>query len=124
MKKIGTKKDCEGLSGLPPPVHQKIEETVALLNFYYGEMRDIDKDLGGYVLLIENLNDLEECKKIFSQDIETLIPEYTDIIRWKNKESYTSSPIQCSSDFSIVLLIPFSLTPKSFLTFLEGGENS
>ena len=45
MKKISTKQDCERLCGLPPPILFEIEKTVALLNFYYGEMRNPDTDL-------------------------------------------------------------------------------
>ena len=66
MKKICTKKDCQELMGLPPPVHAKIEEAVSLLNFYYGENRDVDKCLGGYVLLIESDIEIAEFKNKFT----------------------------------------------------------
>ena len=60
MKKISKKADCERLAGLPPPVQFEIEKTVALLNYYYGENRNADKDLGGYVVLIEDEQDFAE----------------------------------------------------------------
>lgn len=63
MKKISTKSDCEHLEGLPPPVIAEIEKNVAMLNFYYGESRNPDTDLGGYVLLIENAKELKNLKK-------------------------------------------------------------
>ena len=37
------KKGLPRADGLTPPVHAKIEEAVALLNFYYGENGDVDK---------------------------------------------------------------------------------
>lgn len=111
MKKISAKQDCERLVGLPPPVQFEIEKTVALLNFYYGESRNPDTDLGGYVLLIENSEDL---KKFFRREIEEITPEFVDIIS-TSKEAYTSSQIQLSSDFVIVLVMTLSITPPHFL---------
>ena len=67
MQKICSKADCEKLWGLPPPVYKRIEETVAILNYHYGEKRNIDKDLGGYILVMEDKQDFDEFKKIFQK---------------------------------------------------------
>lgn len=122
MKKIGTKKDCEVLRGLPPPVLGKIEETIALLNFYYGENRDIDKDLGGYVLLIETQEDLKEIKNFLSMDSKDIVPEFTDIIKWNDENIYTISLMLISSDFSVTLIIPYQITPITLLKDLTRQE--
>ena len=116
MRKIGTKTDCERLWGLPPPVYQRIEETVALLNYHYGENRNIDEELGGYVLLIEREQDFVEFKKIFSEEICNITVEYSDIIFWEEKPTHTASLYLASSDFSVLLIIPYSLTPTLFIT--------
>lgn len=123
MKKISTKQDCERLVGLPPPVQFEIEKTVALLNFYYGESRNPDTDLGGYVLLIENSGDLKNVKKFFHLEIEEITPEFVDIIS-TSKEAYTSSQIQLSSDFVIVLVMTLSITPPHFLEFHTDTNSS
>lgn len=123
MRKIGTKADCDNLAGVPPPVHQRIEETVAILNYHYGENRHIDKDLGGYVLLIEKEEDFLEFKKIFSEEISRITVEYADIIFWKDKPTHTASLYLVSSDFSILLIIPYALTPALFLADgIQGKE--
>lgn len=114
MKKISTKNDCERLLGLPPPVVFEIEKSVALLNFYYGEMRNPDTDLGGYVLLIEKSEELNNLKKIFHQEIDEIVPEFVDIIS-TSSESYTSTQIQLSSDYSVILVMALSITPPHFL---------
>lgn len=114
MKKISTKRDCERLLGLPPPVVFEIEKSVALLNFYYGEMRNPDTDLGGYVLLIENSEEIKNLKKIFHQEIDEIVPEFVDIIS-TSSESYTSTQIQLSSDYSVILVMALSITPPHFL---------
>lgn len=122
MQKISTKADCDRLIGLPPPVHQRIEETVAILNYHYGENRHIDKDLGGYVLLIEKKEDFLEFKKIFSKEISRITVEYTDTIFWSDKPTHTASLFLVSSDFSVLLIIPYSLTPTSFFANDEQGK--
>ncbi len=114
MRKIGAKSDCEKLLGLPPPLYQRIEETIALLNYHYGENRNIDKDLGGYVLIIDDKQDFDEFKKIFSEEISNVTVEYSDIIFEEDKPTHTASLLLVSSDFSILLVIPYSLTPASF----------
>lgn len=115
MKKIWTKAQCHELTGLPPPVHAKIEETVAILNFYYGENRGVDKNLGGYVLLIESEADFERLKAIFHNEIENLTAEYVDIISCENTSAYVCAQIMLSDDYSVVLLISCPITPNSLL---------
>lgn len=115
MRKIGSKADCEKLWGLPPPLYQRIEETIALLNYHYGENRNIDKDLGGYILLIEDKQDFAKFKKLFSEEVSNITVEYSDIILWKDKPTHTASLFLVSSDFSVLLIIPYSLTPTAFL---------
>ena len=116
MRKIGSKADCEKLWGLPPPVYQRIEETIALLNYHYGENRNIDKDLGGYVLVIEDNQDFDKFKKTFSKEVSNITVEYSDIIFWEDKPSHTASLFLVSSDFSVLLIIPYSLTPTAFFS--------
>ena len=49
MKKIYLKKQLGDLSNYPIEVIQSISETIDILNENYGENRNVDKDLGGYV---------------------------------------------------------------------------
>lgn len=83
MQKITTKIQYERLNGLPPPVTEEIKRNVELLNLYYGENRNADENLGGYVLLIEDERDFKELEKIFSCKAEQIITEYTDVIQCK-----------------------------------------
>ncbi len=121
MKKIGTKKDYGIMGGIPPSVIEKITETVDILNRYYGENRDIYKNLGGYVILIEGKEDLSEIEEVLHKNMDDVISEYTDIIYWEGTPVYTSSQIQLSSDYAIVLFIPYQITPNSLLKQAENG---
>ena len=72
-----------------------------MLNENYGTDRIVDDDLGGYVLLIENIVDIE----ILKQDkLQGLIPEYTDIIECSEGVNWISSLFLLSSDYAIVVV--------------------
>ena len=86
---------------IPIEVIESIKVTITALDENYGDNRDVESDLGGYVLIAENIVDIE----ILKQDkLQCLVPEYTDVIEVMNGENYTSSLYLLSSDFSIVVV--------------------
>ena len=72
----------------PEEVILCISESVKNLDENYGEERDVENDLGGYVIIAENIVDIEILKQDKLQD---LIPEYTDIIECRGGVNWTSS---------------------------------
>ncbi|ENZ00228.1 hypothetical protein HMPREF1092_02743 [Clostridium thermobutyricum] len=98
MKKVYLKNQ---LKGYPIEVIKSISEAMNILNENYGENRDIDKNLGGYVLVVENIGDVKELKNGMLKDI---LPEYTDEIICSEGVNYTSSLCLLSSDFSVVVI--------------------
>lgn len=101
MKKIYLKKQLGDLSNYPIEVIQSISEIIEILNENYGENRNVDKDLGGYVLIVESIEDVKELKNGMLKDI---LPEYTDEIICSEGANYTSSLFLLSSDFSVVVI--------------------
>lgn len=101
MNKIYLKKELVELSNYPVEVIKSISETIDILNENYGENRYVDKDLGGYVLVVESLEDVKELKNVMLKDI---LPEYTDEITCSEGVNYTSSLFLLSSDFSVVAI--------------------
>ncbi|MGL5151404.1 MAG: hypothetical protein ACRC7N_12625 [Clostridium sp.] len=101
MRKIYKESQLLELIKYPRSVIEYIKETFSIINENYGEDRDIDNDLGGYVLLAQNIVDIE----ILKQDkLQGLVPEYTDIIECSEGVNWTSSLFLLSSDFSIVVI--------------------
>lgn len=101
MRKIYKESQLLELSRYSREVIQCIQETISILNENYGEERGIDTDLGGYVLVAENIVDIE----ILKQDkLQGLAPEYTDIIECSEGVNSTSSLFLLSSDFAIVVV--------------------
>ena len=101
MKKIYLKNQLKELKEYPIEVINSIYETIDVLNENYGADRDIETDLGGYVVIAENIVDIE----ILKQDkLQGLIPEYTDVIKCSEGANWTSSLFLLSSDFSIMVV--------------------
>lgn len=74
---------------------------INVLDESYVEKRDIEYELGGYILIPENIVDIEVLKQ---EKLQDLIPEYTDIIECSEGVNWTSSLFLLSSDFSIVVV--------------------
>ncbi|MBC5625152.1 hypothetical protein H8S10_06720 [Clostridium sp. NSJ-49] len=101
MKKVYNESQLVKLNSIPVEVIEFVREIIVILNEAYGEDRNVESDLGGYVLIAENIVDIE----ILKQDkLQCLMPEYTDVIEVMNGENYTSSLYLLSSDFSIVVV--------------------
>ena len=101
MKKVYNESQLVKLNSIPVEVIEFVRELIIILNEAYGEDRNVESDLGGYVLIAENIVDIE----ILKQDkLQCLVPEYTDVIEVMNGENYTSSLYLLSSVFSIVVV--------------------
>ena len=101
MKKVYNESQLVKLNSIPVEVIEFVRELIVILNEAYGEDRNVESDLGGYVLIAENIVDIE----ILKQDkLQCLVPEYTDVIEVINGENYTSILYLLYSDFSIVLV--------------------
>lgn len=101
MKKFYLKEQLEGLKEYPNEILNNIFEIINILNESYGANREIEFDLGGYVVIAENIVDIEVLKQ---DKLQGLIPEYTDIIECSEGVNWTSSLFLLSSDFSIVVV--------------------
>lgn len=101
MKKIYSKEQLEELRYYPIEVINSISETIEILDDNYGANRNVDNDLGGYILIAENIVVIAMLKQ---DRLRCLVPEYTDVIEISNGEKYTSSLYLLSSDYAIVVV--------------------
>ncbi|GAB6168800.1 hypothetical protein JCM1393_12600 [Clostridium carnis] len=101
IKKIYKENQLLEVNNIPSEVIESIKATISVLDENYGADRDIESDLGGYVVIAENIVDIEVLKQDKLQD---LIPEYTDVIECSEGVNWTSSLFLLSSDFSIVVV--------------------
>ena len=96
MIRVFNKKQLKELNNYSIEVIKSISQTIDILNENYGENRNVDKDLGGYVLVVENIEEVKELRNGMLKDI---LPEYTDEIICSEGVNYTSSLFLLSSDF-------------------------
>lgn len=115
MIKLGHLKDVSLLADvLPKEVECVVESILTALDQEYGKNRHIDEQLGGYVLILNTQEDLNELDQ-HNLDKDNLIPEYVDKIAVNGGEDWTNSLILLSSDFSVSLIMPIRLLPECLL---------
>jgi len=117
MKKLGYKRDLKEIEYIADEVVSVILEVLTILDEEYGDERDVDSDFGGYILILESVDDLGKLSEIYL-DVETLIPEYCDVINSSNGD-YTNSLILINSEYSITLIMPYGITPNSLSKYIE-----
>ena len=100
MRKISKVSELIGM-GLEVNVISTIEEQLNILDESYGIKRNIDTDLGGYVLVLETKNDVIEAKENILKDI---IVEYVDDIECEGGKQYSLSLFLLSSDYAVVVV--------------------
>ena len=101
MKKIYKQNQLLEVNNIPTEVIESIKITIDILNENYGADRDVESDLGGYLVIAENIVDIE----ILKQDkLQGLIPEYVDMIECSIGINYNSILYILSSDFAIVVV--------------------
>lgn len=100
MLKIVHAREIAGLQ-LPQAVLTVVRESVTVLDAEYGEDRAEDSGYGGYVLVLES----EEDVKNLSDEIQTALPEYVDVLAASTGE-FVSVLVLLGSDFGVVVIIP------------------
>ena len=101
MIRLYLQEQLEELNQYSSEVIESINKIIQILNESYGVNRNVDNDLGGYIVIAENIVDIEILKQ---GKLRGLIPEYTDIIECSGGVNWTSSLFLLSSDFSIVVV--------------------
>ena len=110
LQKIGTVAQVKTIKEkLHPDLYQAVVHDLHLLDSAYGADRDYFT-LGGYSIVIDSESDLKEVKSII--DFGTHFPEEVLLFSSCN---YLAALFVMNDDFSIMVWLPVSLTPKNFL---------
>lgn len=100
MKKVGKLSDLIGME-LDSNVISVIEEQINILDESYGAKRNIDADLGGYILVLETKEDVIEAKENI---LKGIIAEYVDDIESEGGKQYCLSLFLLSSDYAVIVV--------------------
>lgn len=120
MLRLAKETDLVMIQSYPEEVQIAVLEVLKILDENYGADRNPKADCGGYVILTESEDDFGEIEAEMNVKVSVdTIPEYVDIIRCENRKVYTSSQFLLGSDYGIVLVMPYDITPKNLLNYAE-----
>ena len=99
---------------LPLAIQEKIHEVLVILDDCYGVNRDVQKDLGGYVMVLESQEDVEALKDCMNVNLEAETFEYVDDL-----SGYLGCLLLLGSDYHIYFVLPQSLAPTHMLNQMD-----
>ena len=102
-------------TSIPQEVIGVVEGIVTILDREYGAGRDPLEDDGGYAVVLHGEDDISVLADI-GLDVESLCPEYTDIIKTSIGIVYIHAVVLCNNEFSVHILCEKS---KASLNLLD-----
>ena len=106
--KIWKEEQLKLLEGYPKEVVDSVNETIGILNDNYGIDRDINHDMGGFIYVI---NSLDEIRSLKDSILQGLVEEYSDeIYTTENGDVYNSTLYIASSDYNVVVITKNEMT--------------
>ena len=101
IHKLGHVKDLDIIVIEDTALKSAIKNYLSVLDNAYGEDRDIDKDLGGYVLYGDNDTRFKDFKEFF--DYTDIPPEWVNDI--DSDPCYVGVLYILSSDYAVIVII-------------------
>jgi hypothetical protein len=115
MIEIAYLREMKKVQALPIKVQEVIRGILEILDSEYGVVRDKYTEDGGYVIVVESIEEFKEIQEKTHIDVNDIIVEYVDNISCANGEIYTNSLVLCNNDYSISLIMLFEIMPKNLL---------
>ena len=116
MIKLLNVSDLSHISHLEEEVRSYALEALTILEDEYGVDRDPITDLGGYIAIVEHPDEIKELEVLHNNDLtKNPCPEYVDFIITEDGPLYTASLFLFSSDYGIIMILPYEITPKEIL---------
>jgi len=109
--KIGTEKELEAVKHkLSQKLVIEIGRAVAILGHEYGADRDVDDDDGGFIVVVETVEDIEKICSTYV-DMNRIQPEEVNILY--SEKQYLSALYLKNNEFGISVVIPMGIAPHS-----------
>jgi len=104
---------------VPEEVIQAMKDVLSILDENYGEIRDVDGDLGGYALIIKKYDEIADYLADSYLDLDEVIAESVEVINCANGETWVSALIIQMSDYAIQIFMPYEETPLNLLNQID-----
>ncbi|MBN1067580.1 hypothetical protein [Clostridium sp. ZS1] len=101
MIKLYRTDELEKITQYPKQMVRSIKEIIEVLDSNYGTNRNVNSDLGGYIIVVESK---EDVANIETNILKGTIEEYTDVIKSDDGIEHYSSLFLLSSDYSVIVI--------------------
>ena len=108
--KLGNVENMKMLPQLEPSLRDYIKYLLLVLDNEYGIDRDIDKNDGGYVVLVTENTAKEEVIEVF--DYKNHSVEYVEI-----GETYSTAVYLLNNEYTVMLIMPTNELPDELKEF-------
>ena len=108
--KLGTIDDMKILPHLEPSLRDYIKYLLLVLGTEYSTDRDIDKNDGGYVVLVTENTGKDEIIEVFDYTKHTV--EYVEV-----GEAYSTSVYLLNNEYTVMLIMPTEELPEELRNF-------
>jgi hypothetical protein len=124
LYKFGTTKELEAIKGkIPDTLYQTALNIVKALDENYGENRDVDEEDGGFCLVLQNVQDIQEAADWHIR-LDKGTHEYVNLVKCADGD-YLNVLYLMNNEFGVNVFLPKDITPKILLEDLEDedGQN-
>jgi len=119
LYKFGTKKEIEAIKGeIPDVLYQTALNIVKSLDENYGADRDVDEEDGGFVLVLENVQDIEEAADWHIR-LDKDTHEHVNLVKCEDGD-YINALYIMNNEFGMNVFLPKDIALKILLDDLEG----
>jgi hypothetical protein len=116
--KAGTVEELAQFEGtIERDVYDVALRIVTILDKTYGAGRDVDNGDGGFVVIVENIQDMSLIEQRYVK-LDENRHEAVDAVKCK-KRTYINAFFLCSNEFGINVLMPMDLAPQALLRELS-----
>lgn len=113
MLKIGTVEEIKSSNlkkKIPKEVFQEVLKIITMLDDVYGSDRDVDKNDGGFVVIAENVQDIEAISHQYVA-LNSGLHQAVDVVKCKDG-LYINAFFICNNEFGINVFMSTSIAPN------------
>jgi len=118
LYKFGTAKEIETIKDkIPDALYKTALDIVTALDENYGADRDVDEEDGGFVVILQNVQDIEEATTEGIQ-LDEDIYEYVNLVKCEDGD-YINVLYLANNEFGINVFLPKDTASNSLLEDLD-----
>ena len=109
---------------VPEAVKTEILDVIKTLNQYYGEDRDVEEDLGGYLAVFPEAYQKADYEALLSRyHLRGQEPEYADFLCKNGRVLWIEEVFLCGSDYHLIIIRPAVIETEIKNNNTTGGTN-